>query len=281
MKQVISCVLLLLLSFYCYGKKRKSGGCVVISEKSLRIFEFYGLAGSNKTWPADSVFIYDYRLKRNGKIRDSILIAASSIGPMLYPDNYFFTYDTLGRKFQKFERRDGNVLLNAEYVYGKNGKIAQWIWFTREGKVHSRTFYDYDPHSLLRSENHYTGYWYRDTPHFESRITYRYADNRLVEENKYRDFQSDSSWSEHWTTRYDSAGRIVFYKDDGGAYYWQTTSTYNNQGLLSSELIEGNARETSIKSFMYSDPGIPTQLLWTNPNSKRKNVIRLTRYFYR
>jgi hypothetical protein len=277
MKTAIPFIISILIAFNCLSQN-----CVQIYEGSLRTSEFYDNYNQNSSLEFDSVIIYDYKYNKKGKIQDSIVIAKATLKLKSYePDNYVFTYDTLNREFQRFEIKDGLKILNSEKQYNSKGNLILWTWFTREGKIHSKTFYEYDSEDNLLLTNKYTGYWYLDKPKLEDRVEYKYSNNKLIETKKFYDQKSDSSWFEVWTTKYDSLGRQIFYKDDGGEYYWYCTFIYDNNGLLGKEIIEGNAREKSIKEYSYNESRLPSQLNWYYPDRVKNNKIRLTRYYYK
>lgn len=277
MKTAITFIISILTAFNCLSQN-----CVQIDEGSLRTSEFYDIYNQNLNLEFDSVIIYDYKYNKKGKIQDSIVVAKATLKLKSYePDNYVFTYDTLNREFQRFEIKDGLKILNSEKHYNSKGNLILWTWFTREGKIHSKTFYEYDSEDNLLLTNKYTGYWYLDKPKLEDRVEYKYSNNKLIETKKFYDQKSDSSWFEVWTTKYDSLGRQIFYKDDGGEYYWYCTFIYDNNGLLGKEIIEGNAREKSIKEYSYNESRLPSQLNWYYPDRVKNNKIRLTRYYYK
>lgn len=273
MKTVITFTLFILTTKICYAQ---------IDYTSLRQSEFYDICDDSIETKFDSVLIYDIRVNKKGKPKDSVFIAKQPIKTHYQEyDNHLYTFDNLGREFQRFDLKDGQKIINAEKQYNSDGKISLWVWYTKEGKVHSKTFYEYNEQGDLKRTNRYYGYWYLDKPKLEDRVEYTYSKNKLIEKKKYYDQKTDSVWFQVWTTKYDSLGRQIYYKDEVGAYYWFTTSLYDDNGRLTKEIIEGNEREKSIKEFSYQDNGLPYQLFWYYPDKKKKNFIRLTRFYYK
>ncbi|WP_416437668.1 hypothetical protein [Phnomibacter sp. MR] len=251
-----------------------------MNEVSMLQNEFYDLSRQNSNSKYTIVYIYDIKLSKTGKARDSLLKTSCSVRiDKPAQDNYTYSYDSLNREKQRFEVRNGNKILNAERLYNDKGKLSEWIWYNTDGKVHSKTFYEYDLNGNLILSNQYYGYWYLDKPKLERRIEYQYADSKLTEKKEYYDMQADSSWFQNWTTKFDTKGNVIFYRDEFDKFFWNVTSEYDNQNKLIKETIEGNERKKSVKEYLYSSDGLPLQIYWYHPTAKKKN-IRLTRYYY-
>lgn len=108
----------------------------------------------------------------------------------------------------------GRRYLNSESEYFENGKLKMLIWYTREGKVHSKKYYYYDSSLRLSKEVDSAG-WYFETlpPYLESVSIYQYADSGKVV-----------------TTSYNTEARF-------GNLYSKSVKAYNNKDILLSECL--------------------------------------------
>lgn len=277
MKTATTIIISILTAFNCISQNFAQN-----DEAFLRTSEFYDICPKNSNPKFDSVLIYDYKYNKKGKIRDSSIIARATLRLNPYEsDNYVITYDSSNREFQRFEIKNGLRILNAEKRYNSKGKLILWTGFTKEGKINTKTFYEYDSQDSLLLTNKFSGYSYLNQPKHEVRVEYKYSKNKLIETNKYYNQKPDSSWFQVWTTKYDSLGRQILYTDVVGEYYWYCTSIYNNNGLLAKEIIESNTHEKSIKEYSYNKTRLPSQLYWYYPDRGKNNQIRLTRYYYK
>ncbi len=250
---------------------------------TTRHFEFQNIFDSRIKTKFDSVFIYDFKFNKKGVAKDSVLVSKNPLNPSAIQeaDNYVYTFDSLKRESQRFEIKEGKKILNAEKQYNSQGELSIWIWYTREGKINSKTFYEYDEQGNLTQTNRYYGYWYLDKPKLEDRIEYVFSKNKLIEKREYIDQKSDTVWLEVRTTKYDSLGRQIYFKDKVGGYYWFLSSTFDSKGRLTKEIIEGNRTEKSIKEFLYKENALPYQLIWYYPDKMKKRPIQLTKYYFK
>lgn len=257
---------------------------VRLDDSSNRVDEFYSVYNLNPNLKFDSVTVYDYHFSKKGKIQDSFIKAGINLKlkPIL-TEEYEYTYDSLNREFQHFKIEDGLRILESEKMYNSEGKLILWTFFTSEGGIFSKIFYEYDSLNNLMLSKEYRGYDSPDKPKLRVKGEYKYSNNKLIETNEYYYFNQkvDSIWSALHNNKYDSLGRKIYYKIEGVDHYLSVTSNFDNTGLLINEIIESSDNEKSIKEYSYNEFKLPYQVFWYYPNRSKNKMKRLTRYYYR
>ena len=71
--------------------------------------------------------------------------------------------------------------LNAEWKYDKEKRLVEYAYYTRENKLHTKSYYFYDSENRLKKQIDSTGWYVYGKPIWESTKTYEYGLNETTE----------------------------------------------------------------------------------------------------
>jgi len=274
------CIVFILIS--CSSNSNVTQRCIVLSvgnleyNKMIELFPATTLIDTNRY---KSVKIYDYQFRKNGKVKDSILLGHQN----LFVDRnyiqdiiYEVEYDSLHRYSKRYATRitTNTKYLNDEKLYNYDGNITDWIIYTREGELYAKTLYTYDSITkLLTSEERYSYYPFK-VPKLSKRKEYEYKKRSLVKETEYS-FSPKSKL----TKVYNAKGENIDYlsetfEQEKRTYYWGFRSFYKNNKLCKEEHY-GSDRLKIVTNYKYDAHNMPIeQLSYNQFNTKPTYLLR-------
>lgn len=164
--------------------------------------------------------------------------------------------------------------LSAEWTYYENGKVKTWIWYTRDGKVHSKRNYYYDNKSNLIKQVDSTGWYYTTIlPYCESTTIYEYSD---TSKTVIKTFNTKAGYEDEKTiTKFNAQNQItnecsvVDSSETCTTYFY----TYKDGKLLSANSIGDHKIGIQLR---YTSQG----LLYEKKVIHGSKISQLTRYYY-
>lgn len=168
--------------------------------------------------------------------------------------------------------------LNDDYTYYENGKVRTWIWYTKEGKVHSKKYYYYDNIGNLIKQVDSTG-WYFTTilPYWESTTIFEYSDSGKVVTNIYNTEARFGSSTNKIVTKFNSKNQITSECSIRNSSETCTNYFYTyEKEKLTSEISVDNKNNKSETYFRYNLKG----LLYESKVIYNNKITQLTRYYY-
>lgn len=168
--------------------------------------------------------------------------------------------------------------LSDDYTYYENGKVKTWIWYTSEGKVHSKKYYYYNNDNKLIKKVDSTG-WYFTTirPYWESTTTYEYSDTGKTEKIIYNTEARFGGYTRRTITNFNSRDQItsqcsvIDTSEECINYFY----TYDREMLTSIISVE-NDKDKLETYFLYNLQG----LLFEKKVIYQDKITQLTRYYY-
>lgn len=215
-----------------------------------------------------------------------------SIEAKIYETNYnerglkisrYYTVDSTRYLPTRSYRMDSNSIwcnychpkrLNDDYTYNENGKVKTWIWYTQEGKVHSKKYYYYDSIGRLIKQVDSTG-WYFTTilPYLEFTTTYEYSDSGKIVTKVDHEISSPNLT----VVKFNKKDQIISECSVGNSsnectnYFY----TYKKEKLISVTYTNSN-KEKLETYFEYNPQG----LLYEMKVIFENKVTQLSRYYY-
>jgi hypothetical protein len=168
--------------------------------------------------------------------------------------------------------------LNDDYTYYESGKVKTWIWYTREGEIHSKKYYYYDNDNNLIKQVDSTG-WYFTTipPYWESTATHEYSDTGKTVTKIYNTEARFGGNTNRTVSKFNSKDQITSQcsvrdsSDECTNYFY----TYDREKLTSIISID-NDKDKSETYFRYNLQG----LLFEKKVIYQDKITQLTRYYY-
>jgi len=235
-----------------------------------------------------AVKIYSYKIKNNGKTKDSTLIEYSNLDYFsTFKDHttYEIKYDSLGRDFERYATRieTGVTHLNYKKTYDDNSNLKEWTDFNRDGQINSKTYYYYDNENQLVKEEKYYGHFIYEQPKLEKLTTYIYQDSKLNRKISWNDFLDNKGFDSKLIQEYNSNNKLIDYRsetieNDSTTSFWGFKSFYDNKGKLIKEHHYGSDNIKAQTVYKYNADGLPYEVFsW---KLEAQEPTRLIRYFY-
>ena len=251
----------------------------------------YDSAG-NLTYENNQHFDNSYSVYRNSKDTFHLCSVQAKI--------YEIYYNEKGQKISRYFTRDSTrylptnsyktdtssvtcmycdpKYLNDDYTYYENAKVKTWIWYTREGKIHSKKYYYYDNSGNIIKQVDSTG-WYFTTilPYWESTTTYEYSDSGKVITKIYNTEARFGSSTKRTVTIFNSKDHITneCSVTDSSEICTNYFYTYDKEKLISVISID-NDKDKLETYFRYTFHG----LLYEKKVVYQDKITQLTRYYY-
>lgn len=286
MKNILH-ILILILFVGCVTSRKTHSE--IINVGNLAYVEMIQLIGNTKidSNRIKSVKIYSFEFKKNGKIKDSTLIEFQNLnyfGTVKNHTNYEIKYDSLGRDFERYATRikTGETHLNYRKIYDLKSKITEWIIYNRDGKIYSKTFYDYDSLERLAKSEKYFGYFLYDKPILQRRKLFEYGKQKLIREIEFYSIDSDKEFDSKLIKEYNSQGQQINYKsetieNDIIVSFWGYQSYYNEQLLVKVKRYNSENRN-EITEYRYNQEKLPIENYSFDFNSNKPT--HLIKYYY-
>jgi antitoxin component YwqK of YwqJK toxin-antitoxin module len=202
-----------------------------------------------------------------------------------------YTYDEKGREIKKYFLDDSThyfdfandktishsvkcsgcnpKYLSSELFYYENDKPKIWIWYTRDGKIHSKKYYYYNNKNRLIQLVDSTGWYIGNKPTLASITSFKYADTFLIEKQEVEENGS-------LIKKYDLAGNEtqVCWNTDSSEDCTNSAYNYKDNKLIS--VFSENKFIKIEHTYLYYENGLLREKR-TLHNGKLEEVIR---YFY-
>lgn len=227
--------LIIIVLIGCASSKNSNNG--IIDPGHMFYNEMYGLIYKIKvdTSNIKAVKIYSFSFNKNGKQKDSSLIAYENLNKKWFSHTTFeIKYDSLGRYYERYATRveTGITYLNDKKIYDKNSNVTEFISFNRDGKINSKTVYFYDINNKLIKSEKYSNYFLTNNPPVKTIEIFEYKGEKLV---KKTDYHLELNYS--IITQYNLKGQEIAYrwntlKSDSIIHYWETKSYYDGKKLI-------------------------------------------------
>lgn len=234
-----------------------------------------------------AVKIYTYKIKNNGKIKDSTLIEHQNFDFFSTFENhvkYQIKYDSLGRDFESYATRvkTGKTYLNYRKIYDSKSKITKTITYNRDGKINSKAFYYYDSLDRLTKTEKYYGYFLYEKPILQQKKVFEYESKTLVKETEFISSITSDNFKSKNIKEFNIKGqqinnRTETIQNDSIISFWGFKSFYKKEKLIRTEKYDSE-NNNIVTEYSYNSMNLPIENYSFDLNTK--NPKEIIRYFY-
>lgn len=227
-----------------------------------------------------SVAIYDYTFKKNGTVKDSVLLVHQNLQSLVFELNAYITQRKIETETQGIlaqSVKDRIKYFIGEKEYDANNNIVVWKTYTRSDEVYAKTLYTYDSITqFLLLEERFQHYPY-DVPVLDKIREYEYDEGFLIKETAYSyDFKNKQ------IKIFDKKGQNVGYrsetfKNDTLAHFWGFRSFYHDSKRYKKEYY-GSDRSHIVTNYRYDLHRMPIEVFSYNQLNTKPTY--LVRYYY-